>query len=73
MSRVDGAAEVEVDSALEDGVWSISIKASETTLLIETTVDDVNMLATLAGSMNQILEAAWAAIEETITNAQEAP
>lgn len=62
---------IEIGSTLEDGVWLVSAELGDTTILIETTTDDVDSLPVLVHSMNQILETAWAAIEPQLP--QEAP
>ena len=60
---VDSGDEIEIGSELEDGCWNVSISLGETTILIETTSEQIETLPWLIASMNQILETAWAALE----------
>ena len=61
---------IEISSEIENGVWSMGATLGQTTILIETTTEDVDSLPILVNSLNQILESAWAPIEEQL--AQEA-
>lgn len=54
--------EIEVGSDLEGGRWNVSISLGETTILIQTTTEQVETLPWLIASMNHILEAAWAGL-----------
>lgn len=66
MSAVDEPAEIEIGSELEDGRWTVSVELNDTTILIETTQDDIDTLPILINAMSQILETAWAGIEKAI-------
>jgi len=57
---------VEITSDLEDGVWSVGISLNDTTILIETTTEDIDTLPVLINSINTILETAWQPIEEQL-------
>lgn len=65
-AEVDESDQVEIGSELEDGVWSVSISLGQTTILVETNTEDIDSLPILVDAMSQILEAAWAAIEQAI-------
>lgn len=62
---------IEIGSEYEDGIWNVEATLDKTTILIQTERDDIDSLPVLVNSLNQILETAWAAIEDQIK--QEAP
>lgn len=70
MTAADDGDFIEITSELEDGVWNVSARLDETTILIETSSDDVDSLPVLVNSLNNILETAWAAIEQKIQEDQ---
>lgn len=69
-ASVDDGDFIEIGSEYEDGTWSVSMSLGETTILIETTRDDIDSLPVLVNSMNAVLETAWTAIEQKIQEDQ---
>lgn len=62
----DPKAEIEVEYVLEFGVWTLEITLGKTAIIIETDLDEPDSLPTLVGSLTQILDHAWRAVEEEI-------
>lgn len=67
---IDEGDFIEIGSEYEDGTWSVSATLGDTTILIQTTQEDVDSLPVLVNSLNNILETAWAAIEQKIQEDQ---
>ena len=63
---LDPGDEIEIGSVLEGDVWNVSVALGETTILIETTREQIETLPWLIAAMNDILGAAWDGIEEAI-------
>jgi hypothetical protein len=68
---VDEGDFIKIGSTLEGDDWLVTAELGDTTIMIETTRDDVDSLPVLVNSMSTILDTAWSAIEEQLN--QEAP
>lgn len=62
---------VQITSEYEDGVWEVTATLDKTSISIQTEKSDIDSLPVLVNSLTQILDTAWAAIEEQLN--QEAP
>lgn len=68
------AKDIDVEYVLDGDTWTLDIQLGKTSMIIEADLNEPDSLATLVGSLTQILNQAWDAVEAEIeSNKQEAP